>query len=275
MKFAMCNELFEGWELSRVFEYAAGLGYHGVEIAPFTLADDCRSVSPGRRAELRRAAGDCGVEIVGLHWLLVKPEGLHLNSPDRSVRERTEAYLEALAEFCADLGGRVCVLGSPEQRSVVPPEPLQEAWRRAAEMLRRVAETASRCGVVLAFEPLSSELTNFVNTMAEGQLLVQAVDHPAFKLHLDVIALCAEGRPPAETIRLEGGTHLVHVHVNDPNKRGPGMGDLDFAPIAAALKTVGYDGYVSVEAFDAGPGPDQTARRSIETLRRHFCCSAK
>ena len=175
MKFAMCNELFEGWELSRVFEYAAGLGYHGVEIAPFTVADDCRSVSPGRRAELRRAAGDCGVEIVGLHWLLVKPEGLHLNSPDRSVRERTEAYLEALAEFCADLGGQVLVLGSPEQRNVPGHETYDQVWERAVAVFGGLAGRAVERGVVLCIEPLSPLETDFITAASDARRMVQAV----------------------------------------------------------------------------------------------------
>jgi sugar phosphate isomerase/epimerase len=270
MKYGICNELFEGWAPERVFEYAAKLGYHGVEIAPFTLAEDCRSVPADRRTQLRAAAADSGIEVLGLHWLLVSPKGLHMNSPEKSVRDDTEEYLKALMDFCADLGGRVCVLGSPKQRTVEPPEKLGDAWKRSAEMLRRVGESAARRDVVLAFEPLAAGQTNFVNTMAEGTRLVEDVDHPGVRLHLDVIAMCAQGRPPAETLRLEGNTHLAHVHVNDPNRQGPGMGELDFAPIAEALGDIGYDGYVSVEAFDYSPGPEPTAEKSIETLKQVF-----
>jgi len=271
MKFGICNELFQGWEIERVFEYAAKLGYHGVEIAPFTLADDCRTIAADRRKEMRAAAEGCGIEILGLHWLLIKPDGLHMNSPDASVRDATEEYLKALMEFCGDLGGHVCVLGSPKQRNLEPPQRIAEVWKRACDLLRRVGEVAAKRDVVLAFEPLDAKQTNFVNTMREGQLLVQETDSPGVGLHLDTIAMSAQGRPVAETLRLEGNTHLAHVHVNDPNKRGPGMGELDFAPIAAALRDIGYDKYVSVEAFDYSPGAEETARKSMETLQRVFC----
>jgi sugar phosphate isomerase/epimerase len=100
MKISICNELFQGWSIERVFDYAAQLGYDGVEISPFTLADSVLDVSPKRREAIRHAAEKSGVKIVGLHWLLVKPEGLYVNHPDEIIRIRTQEYIEALIHFC-------------------------------------------------------------------------------------------------------------------------------------------------------------------------------
>jgi sugar phosphate isomerase/epimerase len=120
MKFAICNELFEGWAFDRVCRFVRATGYDGLEVAPFTLADRITDVSAGQRAELRRQAADAGVAIIGLHWLLAKTEGFQLTSPDAAVRQRTAAYLVALAEACRDLGGSIMVFGSPKQRSYPP-----------------------------------------------------------------------------------------------------------------------------------------------------------
>src|SRR6516165_2481146 len=118
MRYAICNETFEGWDHARVFRFVAGLGYQGLELAPFTLAPRITDVAPERRRELRRQAEECGIQIIGLHWLLAKTEGFHLTSPDEKVRRRTAAYLVDLARCCRELGGEVLVFGSPAQRCI-------------------------------------------------------------------------------------------------------------------------------------------------------------
>ena len=98
MKFATCNEYFEGWKIEDVFDYAAEIGYDGVEIAPFTLASSVDEIGSQRRGEIRAAAAAAGVEIVGLHWLLASPEGLYIDHPDDAIRSRTRDYLKELIQ---------------------------------------------------------------------------------------------------------------------------------------------------------------------------------
>src|SRR3954454_22451156 len=109
MKYAICNETFEGWDHARVCVRVAELGYTGLEVAPFTLAPRITDVSAARRAELRRQAESAGVRIIGLHWLLAKTEGFMLTSPDVGVRQRTADYLAQLARACRDFGGDILV----------------------------------------------------------------------------------------------------------------------------------------------------------------------
>lgn len=267
MKFAICNELFEGWELSKVFEYCAELGYHGVEIAPFTLAESVEQISPAQRDSVRRQAEQAGIAIAGLHWLLVKPEGMHLTTPDAEVRRRTADYLVALAHFCADIGGKVLVLGSPKQRSVMPGVSFEEAWRRAIDTLRPAVEVAQERGVTWCLEPLTPLETNFINTAEQAIRFAKEMDNPAMRIHLDVRAMSTEGKPIPQIIRESAGW-FEHFHANDPNRRGPGTGEVDFAPIFAALREVGYNGYVSVEVFEFAEGPETIATHAIKYMRR-------
>ena len=109
MKFAICNEIFQGWTLEDTFAFAAKTGYHAVEIAPFTIAKSVLDISPEQRRKIKELAAGHHIEISGIHWVLVQTEGLHLTHPDDAVRKRTSDYLVALVDFCADLGGKFIV----------------------------------------------------------------------------------------------------------------------------------------------------------------------
>jgi len=129
-----------------------------------------------------------------------------------------------------------------------------------------LAETS---GITICFEPLAPVETNFINTAADAITFVQRFDSPAFKIILDVKAMCSEAKEIPQIVR-ESWPHFAHFHANDKNLKGPGFGDVDFKPIAAALKEVGYDGLVSVEVFDFAEGPEAIASKSLEYLKKVF-----
>ena len=267
MKFAICNELFERWAFDEMCRFVKGIGYEGLELAPFTLAPRITDLDQLRRAELRGQAADAGLEIIGLHWLLAGTEGLYLTSPDPVVRDCTAEYLVALAEATRDLGGDLMVFGSPKQRSLLPGVSPVQAFDWAAEIFRRVMPRVADCGVTICMEPLSPAETDFINTCADGSRLVDAVAHRNFVLHLDVKAMCSEPTPMADLIRRHAPT-AGHFHANDANLRGPGFGAIDFVPIFRELLDAGYDRWISVEVFDYKPDPETIARESIDYMRR-------
>lgn len=266
MKYAICNETFEGWDHARVCDTVAALGYTGLEIAPFTLAPLITDVTPARRNELRRQAEGAGLKIIGLHWLLAKTTGFHLTSPDAAVRKRTGQYLADLATAAADLGGDILVLGSPMQRNLAQGMTKAQGNELAADTISHCLATLADRRVYLCLEPLTTAETNFMTSAAEGVALIRRIAHPFVKLHLDVKAMSSEGTPVPEIIRANA-EFLHHFHANDPNKRGPGFGDTDFKPIFRALKDVNYTGWVSVEVFDYSPDPETIARESIRYMR--------
>lgn len=266
MKFAVCNELFEGWDFDRVCRFVKSAGYDGIEVAPFTLAPRITDLSTGQIAALRGQADDAGVEILGLHWLLAKTEGMHLTSPDPEVRNGLSAYLVALARACRGLGGHLMVFGSPKQRSLTAGVDPGQAFAWAADLFRGVMPAVSDLGVTICMEPLSTAETDFITTCEDGARLVEAVGHPNFVLHLDVKAMSSEPTPVPDLVATYGSV-AGHFHANDANLRGPGFGDTDFVPIFRALRASGYDKWVSVEVFDYTPDAQTIATRSIEYMQ--------
>jgi len=266
-RYAICNELFEGWPLEQVAAFVAQVGYEGLELAPFTLCRDVRQVQPAERKAIRRAIESAGLKVVGLHWLLAHTEGLQLNDPDPTVRERTTQYLLALVDFCADVDGQVLVFGSPQQRGLRPGWTREEAMASAVKIFQRCSERAAQRGVIFCLEPLTALETDFITTASEAAEMVRRVHHPGFQMMVDVRAMSYEDRPIPEIIR-QVAPYIRHVHLNDPNRLGPGMGDVDFGPILRALREVGYEGWLSVEPFDFSPGPERIARESLAYLKR-------
>ena len=269
MKFAICNEIFQGWKIERVFSYAAKLGYAGIEVAPFTLANSVEDIPRSERARLRQEAERNNIEIAGIHWVLVKPEGLYINHPDAGLRKRTADYFCALVDFCADLGGERMIVGSPKQRNVLPNVSLEQARAWAIETFGEAVTRAQDRGVTICFEPLGPGETNFINSAAEAIEFIGRLPSPAFRIILDVKAMSSESRPIPQIIR-ESWPHFAHFHANDPNLKGPGFGQVDFQPIAAALKQVGYAGFVSVEVFNFDEGAEVIASKSLKYLQQVF-----
>jgi sugar phosphate isomerase/epimerase len=272
MKYAFCNEMFGQEPFDQVAGTMRALGYTGVEIAPFTLlpptdAFDARHVSAAKRREIRQQAEAAGLEVIGLHWLLAKTKGFYLTSPDGAIRRATADYLKALVELCGELGGTLMVLGSPQQRNLLPGVGYNEAESYAAEILREAMPTCAAHNVTIAVEPLGPAEGNFMLTAKSGIHLAELVESPHCRLHLDVKAMSSEAEPIDVIIR-DSREWLAHFHVNDPNLLGPGMGDVEYGPILTALDEIGYSDWLSLEVFKYEPSPFEIAQRSIEYLRK-------
>jgi sugar phosphate isomerase/epimerase len=200
----------------------------------------------------------------------VKPPGLYITHPEPGMRERTARYFCHLVDFCADLGGKVMVVGSPKQRNRMPGVSLSQALDWAETTFRPAVARAEARAVTICFEPLAPAETNFINTAAEAIQFSERLDSTNFQIILDVKAMCSEEKPIPQIIR-ESWPHFAHFHANDKNLKGPGFGEVDFKPIAAALKQTGYDGFVSVEVFNFDDGPAAIATKSLEYLKSVFC----
>lgn len=242
-------------------------GYEGIEIAPFTLAADPTSLSADDRRLIRGQITDSGLSFVGLHWLLMAPEGLHATSRDQEIRTRTWKYVHHFIDLCADLGDNgVVVFGSPKQRSSRDGMSSREATNVFIEGFRQAASHAEARGVTFLIEPLSPDQTDVVTSLAEAVDIVRQIGSPAIQTMFDVHNAIKETVPHTELLR-QYLPYIKHVHVNELDGKEPGMGDYDFAALMKCLAELNYAGWVSLEAFDFTRDPKEIVTRSIRTLK--------
>ncbi len=267
MRLSLCNEVIRDLPFDQQCAFAAAVGYQGLEIAPFTLSDQPQELGSSDIAELRRSLGAEGLACSSLHWLLLAPKGLSITTSDEAVRKKTVEVMRRLVEMAAELGAEVLVHGSPAQRKL-PDGEEAEGRARAMDCFRAAAEAAEAAGVVYCVEPLATRESNFINSLAEASAIVEEIGSPAFRSMIDCSATAlGEGDVPALIERWLPTGIVAHVQVNDPNRRGPGEGDLPFAPILAALKRQDYGGWIAAEPFVYKPDGPACAARAAGYLR--------
>jgi D-psicose/D-tagatose/L-ribulose 3-epimerase len=269
-KHAICNEAFEKWDFAESCRVMKKLGYQGIEIAPFTLADDPVDVSPTRRKELRDIIVSEGLEFVGLHWLMVSKIPFHVTTPDVAVRQRGWQHIDNLIDLCADLGeGGVMVFGSPKQRSTDGKLSREEATKNFLDALAGVARHAEQRGVTILIEALPSAQTDVILSLDEAAAHVKTINSPAVRTMFDTHNAVEEVE--AHTSLIERHYDLIrHVHVNEDDGRHPGTGNYDFVSLFRKLHELNYQRWISLEAFDFSYGAERLASESIGYLNRRI-----
>ena len=177
--------------------------------------------------------------------------------PGRDLRG-SAADQKAAADYVRTLIDQAVVLGCP---SVIGPiysvvgliGPHDDAEKKqqfdlVVKNLKPLAKYAEKKGVQLCIEPLNRFETDFLNTCDQGLKLVKAVGSKAFKLHLDTFHMNIEEKNQAAAI-LKAGKHLAHFHACGCDRGTPGGDHIDWKPIVAALKKIGYKGDIVIESF--------------------------
>jgi D-psicose/D-tagatose/L-ribulose 3-epimerase len=181
-------------------------------------------------------------------------------------RDQQIAYVNKAFDRVARLGVKIVVFGSGGARKVPDGFAPDEAMRQLVDFGKRVAPLARQRGITIAVEPLRREETNIINSAAEGLALVEAVGDPGFQLMIDFYHLASEHEDPGIIVRAR--PHLRHLHMANPQGRvfPRAIDEYGYEPFFAALRRIGYDQRISVEASTTDLQAD--APRAIALLRK-------
>jgi len=242
--------------LAEGFAAAKKHGYHSVELffpAPdFITVDEVKALA---------SEHDLGIAAVGTGAGMVK-HGLSLTDPDPAKREAALEFIVKMIDFGGQLGAPA-ILGSMQGKwgGEVSRE---QALSWLADALKVAGAAAAKHAVPFIYEPLNRYETNLINHLAEGAEYLEKNDLDNVVLLADLFHMNIEESDIAQAI-INAGKHTGHVHFADSNRSAMGMGHTDPAPIIAALRQVGYTGYLSAEVFPK-PDADACAAQEIKAI---------
>ncbi|HWQ56558.1 MAG TPA: sugar phosphate isomerase/epimerase family protein [Bryobacteraceae bacterium] len=232
-----------------------------------------------------------GVEASGLECTCcsVLPEGLHAGSSDPEIRRKTVQHLSACVQAVAEAGSKIIAGPLYSPVGYLPGRRrTTDEWRWAVESFQALGPVGTECGVTLCLEPLNRFETYFLNTASDAAAFCDAVNHPNIGILFDTFHANIEERDIAQGFRTVA-KHLKHVHTCENDRGAPGSGHVEWDAVFAALRDVGYDGWLTIESFgfslgalsaaasiwrDIAPTPESIAWDGIQFLKRKMSAAA-
>src|SRR5665213_3259005 len=248
-----------GREYDATFAMLKDAGFDGVEIPIFDRELD-------KYAELGERLEALGLEPVAVGARVAEDNPI---SDDPAVRAEAVAATRANLDSAAALGASLICgpLGAPLGVFTGAP-PTAEEKQRSVAFLQEVSPYAEERGVTMALEYLNRFEMYLTNTTADLAAIVREVDHPYCRMMYDTYHAHIEEKDPRAALQ-ECKDVLVHVHLSENDRSTPGAGQVAWETTFAALDEIGYDGWVSIEAFgDSLPelaGATKTWRRMFES----------
>jgi sugar phosphate isomerase/epimerase len=244
-------------------------GFSSLEVAPTRLWSDPLAQDAAEVAAARATVEAAGLRVVALQSLLFQRPELQLFG-DSGARRGLFDHLLGMARLAAGLGATRLVFGSPGNRRRGD-LPVAEADGLAVELFGRLGAAAAELGVCFCIEanPVDYRCDWLTDAVA-STAFVRAVDSPGVRLHLDTACMALAGDDAAERVRA-GADVLAHVHASAPQLGAVGPdGPVDHESIAAALRSVDYEGCVSVEMLAQADDVTGAVWRTAEFVRKTY-----
>ena len=248
-------------------------GYDGVEV-PMFGGDVAHYRWLGQKIR------DLGL---GVTAITIIPDAAHNPlSENAAHRQAAVDHLAAATEWAVALGSPILCGPIHQPLGLFTGEAPTDTERgRLAEVHHKAAHTAGQAGIPLVMEYLNRFEAYIVNTMADALAHAKRVDHPNFGVMHDTYHANIEEKDPVGIV-YQAAPKLRHVHISENDRGTPGRGHIPFGSHFKALRAVGYDGWLTIEAFgralpdlaaatrvwrDFYPNPEQVYQEGIRLIR--------
>ena len=258
------------WKDCDFYHYARLIkdnGCDGIELAPSCIWEEPANITTKEILEFNKKIKKIGLEIVGLHSLLFTRPDLQLFK-NKQNRDQTIKYIFQLIDICSYLEGKQLVFGSPKNR-VLHGNNYEKCKSQAMDDFYEISEYSKKKNIYFCIEPLGPEDTDFIKSVTEGGQLVEKVNHPNFKLHLDTKAIFSTREDPGKITKRYKNI-IQHVHVGDLNLLEPGKINKNHDKVGLALKNINYSKYVSIEMKKNSNEVEASILRSINYVKENY-----
>lgn len=261
MKLSCVDAIAPGTTLKEKFSNLEKYGFDGIEI--WVMGGDGSKLEK----EIKEAASQSKVKpssVIVVNEAFYRP----LDS-EEAMRAKAEAIKEGLRLAAAI--GTISLL-VPEYGPQLPPPifmlpPLGEAEKGLLlVLLEEVGRYAEKLGTTLALEPINRYETRFFHTLEDAVGICRETGIPNIKIMADLFHMSIEEQNIAESI-IGAREYIRHIHLSDSGRLLPGHGNIDFRAVFAALKEIGYAGYMALECAISGD-PEEELPRCVEYLRK-------
>jgi len=267
MKISVSNIAWDNKYLPEYLTLLKEVGCSGIEIAPNIIwHEPINSLIEDRKA-LKKKIYHEGLEVTGFHALLFTRPDLQLFQSKES-RKSTVDYLCELVKVCHDLGGKQLIFGSPKNRKLHNRE-YSECVDQAMEDFFQICEFSKKYNIFFCIEPLGPYETDFIKSVGEGGEIVNKINHPFMKLHIDTKAFFATNENPDEIINKYKNV-IQHVHISDKSLKEPGSINTGHKKIGKALNKIKYSKYLSIEMRKQEKNVKEAIIRSVLFVKENY-----
>lgn len=220
-------------------EFVKEAGFDGVEVPMFDL-------DPAKWAYWATRLDELGLARTANH--VVAPE-FDPVSPDPVVRQNAYEHMTRVVDCCQEVGAEI--LAGPHQIALgvfSGSAPTAVEWERSVEHIRRVAQYAALADLVLTEEVVNRFELYLLNTLEQASRFVDEVDHPNCRIHFDTFHANIEEKSYREALRA-AGKRIGYVHISENDRGVPGTGHVPWDAAFEGLHDIGYDGWLTIEAF--------------------------